>query len=174
MSWAKLLADNRVTALPPTGVELDNLRTIVAGTYEMWTPRGLSADAQFVMAYDAARTLSLLIVRASGHRPRTVGRHYNTFLALEVADPAFANLSTYFDGCRTKRNSCGLISRAACRIRMPRVCSLQCVSSRSTWKLGFEHVTRTSFKLNFSRIRDEVTAASAATQQPVFPRTKDQ
>jgi hypothetical protein len=106
MSWAKLLADNRVTALPPTGVELDNLRTIVAGTYEMWTPRGLSADAQFVMAYDAARTLSLLIVRASGHRPRTVGRHYNTFLALEVADPAFANLSTYFDGCRMKRNSC--------------------------------------------------------------------
>jgi len=67
---------------------------------------GLSADAQFVMAYDAARTLSLLIVRASGHRPRTVGRHHNTFLALEVADPAFANLSTYFDGCRMKRNSC--------------------------------------------------------------------
>jgi len=25
-------------------------------------------------------------------------------LALEAADPAFASRSTYFDGCRTKRN----------------------------------------------------------------------
>ena len=28
------------------------------------------------------------------------------FLALEAADPAFANLSAYFEGCRVKRNSC--------------------------------------------------------------------
>jgi hypothetical protein len=55
---------------------------------------------------DAARTLSLLIVRASGYRPRTVGGHYNTFLALEAADSGFAKLSAYFDGCRIKRNNC--------------------------------------------------------------------
>lgn len=61
---------------------------------------------RFVMAYDAARTLSLSVVRASGYRPRSVGAHYNTFLALEAADPAFATLSAYFDGCRIKRNSC--------------------------------------------------------------------
>jgi hypothetical protein len=66
----------------------------------------LSADARFTMAYDAARTLSLIIVRASGYRPRTVGAHYSTFLALEAADPAFAALSAYFDGCRMKRNRC--------------------------------------------------------------------
>jgi hypothetical protein len=30
MTWAKLLADNRVTALPPNKAELDNLRSIVA------------------------------------------------------------------------------------------------------------------------------------------------
>ena len=58
------------------------------------------------MAYDAARTLSLLVVWATGYRPRTVGAHYNTFLALEAADPLFATLSAYFDGCRMKRNSC--------------------------------------------------------------------
>jgi hypothetical protein len=57
------------------------------------------------MAYDAARTLSVMIVRAAGYRPRSVGGHYNTFLALEAADPpAFAALSAYFDGCRNKRN----------------------------------------------------------------------
>jgi hypothetical protein len=106
MSWAKLLADNRVTALPPSKVELDNLRSIVARSLKDVESAGLSADARFIMAYDAARTLSLLVVRATGYRPRAVGAHYNTFLALETADPAFATLSAYFDGCRVKRNSC--------------------------------------------------------------------
>jgi hypothetical protein len=46
------------------------------------------------------------VVRAAGYRPRAVGGHYNTFLALEAADPAFAKLSAYFDGCRIKRNQC--------------------------------------------------------------------
>jgi hypothetical protein len=106
MSWAKLLADKRVTALPPNKAELDNLRTIVARSLKDVTAPGLSTDARFTMAYDTARTLSLLVVRARGYRPRTVGAHYNTFLALETADPAFAKLSAYFDGCRMKRNSC--------------------------------------------------------------------
>jgi hypothetical protein len=58
------------------------------------------------MACDAARTLSLLLVRAAGYKPRAVSGHYNTFLALEAADPGFAKLSSYFDGCRMKRNQC--------------------------------------------------------------------
>jgi hypothetical protein len=79
MSWAKLLADKRVTALPSSKAELDNLRSIVARSLKDVESAGLSADARFVMAYDAARTLSLLVVRATGYRPRTVGAHYNTF-----------------------------------------------------------------------------------------------
>ncbi|HEV2971905.1 MAG TPA: hypothetical protein VGY55_18165 [Pirellulales bacterium] len=106
MSWAKLLSDNRVTRIPPSKAELDNLRSIVTRSLKDVTAAGLSADARFIMAYDAARTLSLMIVRAAGYRPRSVGGHYNTFLALEAADPAFAALSAYFDGCRMKRNDC--------------------------------------------------------------------
>jgi urease beta subunit len=57
---------------------------------------GLSADTRFVMAYNAARTLSLMIVRAAGYRPRSVGAHCHTFAALETAaDPAFAAISVY-------------------------------------------------------------------------------
>jgi hypothetical protein len=104
MSWAKLLASNKVTLQPTTKAELDSLRSIVARSLSDVAAKGLSADARFVMAYDAARTLSVMIVRAAGYRPRSVGGHYNTFLALEVAEPAFAQLSAYFDGCRTKRN----------------------------------------------------------------------
>lgn len=65
---------------------------------------GLSADARFVIAYDAARTLSLMVVRAAGYRPRSAGAHYHTFAALEAADAAFMAISVYFDGCRIKRN----------------------------------------------------------------------
>ncbi|HEX5244143.1 MAG TPA: hypothetical protein VFW23_12845, partial [Tepidisphaeraceae bacterium] len=106
MTWAKLLADNRVSREAPSKSELDNLRSIVKRCLSDVKAPGLSADARFVMAYDAARTLSLIIVRSEGYRPRSVGGHYNTFLALEAADPVFAALSAYFDGCRMKRNDC--------------------------------------------------------------------
>ena len=71
MSWVKLLADNGVTALPASKAELDNLRSIVARSLNDVTATSLSADARFVMAYDAARTLALLVVRAAGYRPRS-------------------------------------------------------------------------------------------------------
>src|ERR1700679_2685268 len=105
MSWAKLLADKRVTRARPSKAELNNLRSIVTRSLADVKATGLSADARFVMAYDAARTLSLMIVRAAGYRPGSQGgHHYNTFLALEAADSTFQQMSTYFDGCRIKPN----------------------------------------------------------------------
>lgn len=105
MTWAKLQAEGKVTRLAPAKAELDNLRSIVTRSLKDVAAAGLSADARFIMAYDAARTLSLIIVRAAGYRPRSAGGHYNTFVALEVAEPGFAALSVYFDGCRIKRNA---------------------------------------------------------------------
>jgi len=105
MSWTKLLASKTVTPLPATKSELDKLRSLVARSLKDVAATGLSTDMRFILAYDAARTLSLMIVRAAGYRPKTVGGHYNTFLALGAADPVFATLSAYFDGCRIKRNA---------------------------------------------------------------------
>jgi hypothetical protein len=84
MSWEKLLSDRAVTPLPATKQELDNLRSIVTRSLRDVTAPGLSVDARFVMAYDAARTLSLMVVRAAGYRPRSAGAHYHTFAALEA------------------------------------------------------------------------------------------
>ena len=106
MDWKKLLADKRVTAEPTSKAEIDNLRSIVTRSLKDVTASGLSADTCFVLAYDASRTLALIVVRAEGYRPRSIGGHYNTFLALGAADPAFHELSAYFDGCRMKRNNC--------------------------------------------------------------------
>lgn len=106
MSWNELVSKNCVTALPSSKGELDKLRSIVRRSLKDAAAADLSVDLQFVLAYDTARTLSLMIVRSEGYRPRSVGGHYNTFVALEAADPAFASLSAYFDGCRIKRNEC--------------------------------------------------------------------
>ena len=96
MSWAKLLADKTVTRLPPMKAELDNLRSIVARSLGDVTAKGLSADARFIMAYDAARTLSLMVVRAEGYRPRSVGAHYNTFVARRSRRPSLCEALSVF------------------------------------------------------------------------------
>ena len=93
-----------VTAEPPSKPELDNLRSIVALRLSDVKAVGLSDEQRFIIAYDASRTLALMIVRASGYRPKRAGFHYNTFKALAVADQAFAGRATYFDLCRVRRN----------------------------------------------------------------------
>jgi hypothetical protein len=55
MSWTKLVRDNRVTALATSKTELDNLRSIVTRSLKDVAASGLSPDARFIMAYDAAR-----------------------------------------------------------------------------------------------------------------------
>ena len=47
-----------------------------------------------------------MVVRAAGYRVRSHGGgHYNTFLALEAADPKlFTRHAAYFNACRDKRN----------------------------------------------------------------------
>jgi len=83
---------------------MDNLRSIVSRSLANAAVAGLSTDIRFILAYDAARTLSLMIVRAEAYRPRSVGAHFYTFLALEAADSAFSTLSSYFNNCRMLRN----------------------------------------------------------------------
>jgi hypothetical protein len=105
MNWTTLLGEKRVAAEPSSKSELDNLRSIVARCLSDIHVPGLSDEQRFIIAYDAARTLALMIVRAAGYRPKKVGGHYNTFAALEAADaPAFHAIADYLQTCRMKRN----------------------------------------------------------------------
>lgn len=104
MTWTQLLSENRVTAEVPGKQELDNLRSIVRRCQSDLNAQGLSHEQRFIIAYDAARTLSLMVVRAAGYRPKKLGGHYNTFRGLEAADPALAQVASYFNLCRMKRN----------------------------------------------------------------------
>jgi hypothetical protein len=104
VTWQELLNKKSITIEPTSKGEIDNLRSIVSRSMANIAVPGLATDIRFILAYDAARTLALMIVRAEGYRPRTVGGHYNTFIALEAADSAFATLSPYFNNCRMLRN----------------------------------------------------------------------
>jgi hypothetical protein len=106
VTWKELLAENRVAAEPTRPAEIKDLRAVVRRNLSDAQIRKLSDDGRFGHAYDAARILANIIVRASGYRVKgDGGGHYNTFLALKAAEPAFAKKAVYFDACRRKRNS---------------------------------------------------------------------
>ena len=106
MTWKQLLAENRVAAEPTSPTQIKDLRAVVHRNLADAQIRKLSDDGRFGHAYDAARILANIIVRASGYRVKSDGGgHYNTFLALKAAAPAFAQKAVYFDACRRKRNN---------------------------------------------------------------------
>jgi len=89
-----------------TKSEIDELLALAERNLKDAALPQLSSDGRFSMAYNAARTLANVIIRASGYRVKqTGGAHYNTFLALPVAmSPGFDTLAAYFDSCRQSRN----------------------------------------------------------------------
>ena len=91
---------------PSSPAELAELRRLAQREISDAGVAGLSLEGKFEHAYAAARALALMVVRTEGYRPTaTGGSHYNTFLALEAADPGtFARYSAYLDTCRAKRN----------------------------------------------------------------------
>jgi hypothetical protein len=66
---------------------------------------GVSPQGRYEFAYNAARLLATVVVRACGYRiVARGGHHYYTFQALEAADAIFARAAAAFDAARSKRN----------------------------------------------------------------------
>ena len=66
---------------------------------------GISAQGRYEFAYNAARLMATIAVRASGYRVTAKsGHHYFTFQALQASAPAFLKMAIYFDQAREKRN----------------------------------------------------------------------
>ena len=67
---------------------------------------GFDAAERFSLAYDAARMVAVLAVRAAGYRIKAQAGHYNTFQALGAALGSTESKTVdYLDQCRQKRNS---------------------------------------------------------------------
>lgn len=106
MTWSELEAQRRVASEPASKTEIRELRALCRRNLRDASLEGLSPDGCFSFAYDAARTLATIAIRASGYRiKKTGGAHYNTFLALRIAmGSEFETLAVYFDSCRQMRN----------------------------------------------------------------------
>jgi hypothetical protein len=66
---------------------------------------GLSTDRRFIIACEAAVALATIPLCASGFRTEGIGHHHTTFLTLPlVMGEDMADLASYFDACRAKRN----------------------------------------------------------------------
>jgi hypothetical protein len=67
--------------------------------------RGLSADWQFGIAYNAALKLCTILIYAEGWRPEKNLAHYRTLQALPlILGPDRQGDADYLDTCRSKRN----------------------------------------------------------------------
>ncbi|HVS11149.1 MAG TPA: hypothetical protein VMS76_14865 [Planctomycetota bacterium] len=109
MNWERLQSERRVEARAASKAELDELRAKIERKLSnagLAREAGLTADECFSIAYDAARLVAVLAVRAAGYRILQVGAHYSTFLALGAAMGASVKETViYLDACRQRRNA---------------------------------------------------------------------
>jgi hypothetical protein len=90
---------------PATKQELEELREMLASNLKDASVTGLSAQGRHEFAYNVARLMATIVVRASGYRVISKsGHHYHTFQALLAADHKFAKSAANFDTARSKRN----------------------------------------------------------------------
>jgi hypothetical protein len=104
MSWKKLQAEGHLSALPTSKQEIDSLRQMVEMNLKDAAVAETSAQGRYEFAYNAARLVATILIRATGNRVGKTGHHYYTFQALMRLDPKFAQRAVYFDGARDKRN----------------------------------------------------------------------
>ena len=95
----------KLAKLPADKAELDNLRERAKTSLRDAKIAGLSVEAQFKCAYDAARQTAVVAIRASGYRVTAkLGHHAATFEAVEALDARFKAFVDFFDASRSKRN----------------------------------------------------------------------
>ena len=105
MSWQQLLRSHRVQAHATSHRELEGLRAVVGRDLKDARVPGLSTDRQFATAYNAVLQLAKMAIACAGYRVVGAGHHQTTFEAVELAlGASVANLASYFDTCRRKRN----------------------------------------------------------------------
>jgi hypothetical protein len=106
VSWAKLLADQKVKHHKTSLAEINALRQVIERDLKDASLKGLSADRSFATAYNAALQTANMLIACSGYRLATIpGHHKAAFDATELVLGSSAKaLVVYFDACRRKRN----------------------------------------------------------------------
>jgi hypothetical protein len=112
VSWTRLLEERRIAREGVDRAEIERYLALVALRLADAGLEELSPDGRFTAAYDTARTLAVIAIRASGYRVLVHGGgHKNTFLALRcVANERLAGEAAFLDQCRRKRNEASYLA----------------------------------------------------------------
>lgn len=105
MNLKKWAASGQLKAHKTSKKEIDNLLAIVERELRDSAVEALSADARFVMAYNAALKLCTITLYVAGYRATGAGAHHRTIEALpEILGEVVQTDADYLDKCRDKRN----------------------------------------------------------------------
>jgi hypothetical protein len=115
MGWRRLLEQRRVERREASADEIQQLLKLATRAENDSRIRAVSPEGRFDNAYDAARVLATVVVRASGYRVLSgAGAHAATFAALEAVDRVlFGEEAMYFGLCRGKRNELSYVQAQA-------------------------------------------------------------
>ena len=105
MNLQDLLAQGRLRRRSTRREEIRGLLQVADRDLGDAAVPGLSSDRLFLIAYEAALTLTTIPLRCAGYETYGLGHHWTTFQALPlIMGNDFADLSDYFESCRNKRN----------------------------------------------------------------------
>ena len=105
MSFERFLEERRLRPHRTNKDDLRHLLEIAERDIADAEVEGLSADRRFLIAYDAALTLSTIPLYSAGYETHGTGHHWVTFQLLPhfMGEDA-SDVAIYFESCRTKRN----------------------------------------------------------------------
>jgi hypothetical protein len=105
MSLHSLQAQGRLRPHRTSRKEIDDLLRLAARDLTDAGVSELSPDRRFPIAYDAVVALSTIPLLCAGYETYGASHHWTTFQALPlVMGSELADLGSYFESCRTKRN----------------------------------------------------------------------
>ncbi len=105
MSLTDLVAEGRLRRHRTSRQEIANLFRLADQGLADARVEAVSLDRRFCAAYDAARSLATVVLACAGYRTAGTGQHATVFEALPlVLGATYAELTAYFDACRSKRN----------------------------------------------------------------------
>jgi uncharacterized protein (UPF0332 family) len=105
MTLKKLYAQGKLQTHKTSQKEINNLFLLIKRDLKDSKIKQLSADRQFVTAYNAVLQSATILLYCAGYKPRGAGHHFIIFQTMKaILGKTHHDIADYFDACRSKRN----------------------------------------------------------------------
>jgi len=105
MNFERLLAAGRLRPRKTRRDDIQHILQLAERDLADASVPGLSSDRRFLIAYEAGLALATIPIYCGGYETHGSGHHWMTFQLLpHFMGENMAELATYLESCRTKRN----------------------------------------------------------------------